>query len=253
MPTVDKNWKIRRRLEDFVWRSDSAHNKRLRIIVENFIARFGTVGIVGGMIRDIALAGAKEFKSDVDFVLDAPADEVRAFAETVKATENRFGGFSYSAYRWKIDFWAREETWAFKNGLVDVGNLSDVTRATFFVNDAVVYDLQARALYAHTDFLNSVIRKELEINLWPNPSVQGNLVRAVRRLLKHDLTPGPRLSVFLDEHLSDELFEHVVATECRLYGWSYAAPYGQANELLTALNDRQSRSHNRSRQIEFTV
>ena len=205
------------------------------------------------MIRDIALAGAKEFKSDVDFVLDAPSDEVRAFAKSVEAIENRFGGFSYSANRWKVDFWAREDTWALKNGLVDVDNLSDVTRATFFINDAVVYDVQARALYAHSDFLNCVVERTLEVNLSPNPSVKGNIVRAVRRLLKHDLTPGPQLSVFLDQNLTDEVFDHVISTECRLYGWSYGAQYRSPSKLLFALKDRRLRDAYGEHQTELSV
>jgi hypothetical protein len=205
------------------------------------------------MIRDIALAGAKEFKSDVDFVLDAPSHEVRHFAEEVNAIENRFGGFSYNADKWKIDFWAREDTWALKRGLVDVDNLSDVTRATFFVNDAVVYDVQARALYVHAEFLNCVVHKTLEINLWPNPSVKGNIVRAVRRLLKHDLAPGPQLSSFLDQNLDDAVFEHVVSTESRLYGWSYAEQYRRPSKLLVALKDRRLRQTNRERQTELSV
>jgi hypothetical protein len=53
--------------------------------------------------------------------------------------------------------------------------------------------------------------------------------------------------------MTDDVFEHVIKTEFRLYGWSYAAQYDRPSRLLGALKDRALRENNRERQAEFSI
>ncbi|WP_216076156.1 hypothetical protein, partial [Acinetobacter baumannii] len=61
--------------------------------------------------------------------------------------------------------------------------LEDVLLGTFFDWDAIAYDLWERKLICSDDYLERIRAKRLDINLQPNPSPMGNLVRAIRRLV----------------------------------------------------------------------
>jgi hypothetical protein len=195
----------------------------------------GPTVILGGLVRDIAAEGVDGFRSDVDLVIDAPPIAVAKLANRLRAVENRFGGFGVSLPSWKIDFWALRNTWAHRAGYVRVRVLADVTKCTFFTMDAIAYDLEARRLYTRPEYIRDVHKRMLEINLLPNPSVEGNLVRTVRRCLSKDLLLGQQLREFVETELNETTYSYIVATELRLYGHSFAQRYGSAGQLEEAL------------------
>lgn len=213
----------------------------LRTFVEANILSVGKAGILGGLIRELARVGRVGFRSDVDLVIDAPATDVRKLAKSLDAARNRFGGFSHRHKLWKIDFWALETTWALKQELVTISKLSDVTKCTFFNCDAIFLDLVTFRVHADRQYISQLRSKILEINLLPNPSPEGNLVRAVRRLLYWDYLPGPELKHFIIERLDREQLRRLIETEYRLYGRSAAEYFGTVDRLLDALFTRNRR------------
>lgn len=208
---------LKRRVERYLWHDESMPLVYLRQLLKGSFGNFERVAIIGGLVRDFARRGSSGFRSDVDLVIDAPEEAVAALAHKLQASANRFGGYGYRHPNWKIDFWALETTWAARRGLVVVNELRDLVNCTFFDWDAVLYDLHARRIIANDDYLDKLRRRRIEINLLPTPSVQGNLLRAVRRLLLWNLEAGPKLKDFIDCHLDADSFAAISQIESSIY------------------------------------
>jgi hypothetical protein len=204
---------------------------RLRQLLKEHFESFPRVAIIGGLVRDLARKGPTGFRSDVDLVIEAPNRDVVALAERLRAEPNRFGGFGYQHTHWKIDFWALESTWASTSGYVSVRELRDLIQCTFFDCDAVLYDLKSRVLLCSADYLDILQRREININLLPTPSIRGNLLRSIRRLLLWNVRSGPKLSNFIGEHLNAESFQAIQATEKAIYPNPILSRFSDASEL----------------------
>jgi len=231
---------LKRRVDGYLWNNPSVPARRLREQLNEFKS-LGEIAIIGGMIRDLAREGRSGFKSDVDFVIDCDPDVVEEFALERGASKNRFGGYCFLTPHWKLDFWALERTWARTEGHVKIRRLEDLIKCTFFDVDAIVYLLNCQRLYAREKYLENLLRGEIDINLLPNPSIEGNMVRGIRRILSWNYLPGPRLKGFFEKHLTNDMFAHVVNVERKLYGSSHAAHYGSASNLMDALCTRERR------------
>ncbi len=226
---------IERRLAAFIWEDNSRRCVSLRSVITMFTDRFYNVAIIGGMVRDFARVGAPGFHSDVDMVIDAPACEVVEFAAAHGARVNAFGGFSLVSDGWEIDFWPLESTWALREGHVELKHLEDVIRSTFFDHDAIIFDIGRRRVICDEGYVARQPLNMLEINLMPNPSIHGSLYRAARRILGWELTPGPKLRAFMDEHLNGDAFEHMVATERRKKAVPIIESFSDVNALRIAV------------------
>lgn len=191
--------------------------------------------IIGGLVRDLARGGIANRHFDVDVVLDLPADEVAKIGMLLHATSNRFGGFGTVKDGWKIDFWALSTTWAHQEGHTRLHYPVDIIDTTFFNVDAVAYNLEKKSVVMYDDYLDQLRDRILEIKLEPNPSIDGNTVRAIRRLRMWKYRCGPRLAQFLQNNIDERMFKHVIETELRLYGKSYAQTYRGADHLLEDL------------------
>lgn len=200
------------------------------------------MAIVGGMVRDFARRGREGFSSDVDLVIDADPNDVAALAGQLNAKPNRFGGFSWVSGSWKIDFWALHTTWSYREGHAEISVLEDIIRCTFFDWDAVMYDLSTRTVFCDKAYLERLRSGCLDINLMATPSIQGNLLRAVRRLLLWDLEQGPRLAEFIDKHLDQESFAQIAATNRSLYGDTLVSGLGGEQHLRSVLSCKEGRN-----------
>lgn len=245
---------IKRRIDDYVWYDKSQPLRELRQLLRTNFLEEGEVAIIGGMVRDIAMSGATSFSSDVDLVLNIAPKRVDELAASLKATPNRFGGYGIRFPRWKVDFWALRNTWAHTQGHVKVRELSDLTKTTFFNVDAVIYTLNTRQIIAKDHYIERALARNLEVNLLPNPSIDGNLVRTVRRALRWNYTLGSNLRKFVSDNLNEVMFDHIVRTENKLYGFSYADLHDDYIGLLDALFDGRKRKveySNRKFQMEL--
>lgn len=205
---------VERRLQTFLSGSDP-DGTRLSEVLSVFTGRFDDVAVIGGMVRDFARVGAPGFHSDVDLVIDAPADEVRDFACEIGARTNVFGGNSIVLNGWELDFWAMESSWAAQEGHVNLSSLGDMLATTFFDHDAILYHINDGWTICASDYLERQMKNELEINLEINPSINGCLYRAARRMLGWELSAGPRLRGFIDANLQAEAHEWMASRERR--------------------------------------
>ena len=241
-PARDRQ-RLKRRIDDFLWNDRSMPMVRLRGLLTNQFSGLGRVAIIGGFVRDIARSGRDSFRSDVDLVIDAPADEVKELAICLAAEANRFGGYAYHHPHWKIDFWALENTWAVVHGHVQAQKLEDLTRATFFDCDAILYDVSNRRVLAQDTYFERLASNEIEINLLPTPSEDGNLLRAIRRVFCWGCEPGPRLRHFISEALDEDRFNRIHEVELRLYADPVTRYFANASALREGLMDPTVRSN----------
>jgi len=245
---------IKRRVDSYLWEDTSDTVSGLRKIILNRFIPIGKVFIVGGLVRDLARGGIRNFKSDIDLIIDAPIDIIDGLGQALGGKKNRFGGFSIYQRNFKIDFWAFENTWAHRRGHIRAFNERDLLNSTFFDIDAVLYDVGEREIHSREDYIDLLYSKTLDINLRANPSIEGNALRAVRRLLGWGLRPKSQLSLFLTENINDHVMNYIILNEKRLYNNSYAESYDSAEELLEALiypSCRKIIYYNQARQLNL--
>lgn len=233
---------LKQRVDDYLWREPSPPMANLRRLLGEHFSDFERVAVIGGMVRDIARAGRRGFNSDVDIVIGAPCQSVSDLAARLGATANRFGGFSYDGASWKIDFWAIGSTWAVREGHADVCEFEDVTRCTFFDCDAILYDLKTKKIHCDVEYLVRLQRGQIELNLDATPSVSGNLLRAIRRILLWDVDPGPRLAAFIDAHLTDEAFDEIERKDRASYVNPLIRHFGSPERLRGILHSKAERT-----------
>ncbi|QVM93744.1 hypothetical protein JYG34_12290 [Pseudomonas entomophila] len=233
MPIAPNQSALKRRLDRYLWSNKSREMEALQaILAENFLS-FERVAVIGGLVRDLAREGRYGFRSDVDLVIEDSKEKVKLLAERLGATPNRFGGYGYKNGPWKIDFWALETTWARQH--VPMQTLEDVLLGTFFDWDAIAYDLRARKLICPDDYFERLKTKRLDVNLQPNPSPMGNLVRAIRRLVMWQLAPGEALKRFIDEHLDEDALRYVQEKEAELFSYCVSTRWGNVQEAKLSL------------------
>lgn len=235
MTVASKKHIVKRRMDDYVWREDTPVSRRLRCVLNRHFQRFDNVAIVGGMVRDFARVGKTGFTSDVDLVVDAPAQDVAKIAKAAGARTNAFGGFSLFEFGWNVDFWALETTWAIREGYVQALSLEDFTRSTFFNYDAIMYDIGRRSILCNDAYLAELNQRVMEVNLLPNPTIIGNLFRAVRRILLWNLTPGPMLSTFISDNLDEIGFRDIVKLDQRKSTSPFLHKYKNSYQLREAV------------------
>lgn len=233
MTTAPNYSALKRRLDRYFWANKTSEMAHLQATLDQHFRAFKRVAVIGGLVRDFAREGRSEFRSDVDVVIDAPAEDVARLAKRLRATSNRFGGYGCKEGPWKIDFWALETTWARQH--VPVQKLEDVVSCTFFDWDAVAYDLWDRKLICADDYLERIRRRTLDINLRPNPSPMGNLVRAIRRVILWQVRPGPGLRNFIDEYLDESALRFVQTKEKELFSHHVSTAWRTAEEARNFL------------------
>ena len=182
--------------------------------IADMIGHLGSVGevaIFGGMPRDLACGGAEAFRSDVDLVVDAPAETLAALLRDGPAVRNRFGGYRVTGHRHTYDVWALPSTWAVRNGHVHATCLTDLVRTTFFDRDAVLYLCKADRVHHASRYWSCLKDRTVDVNLELNPNMAGTIARALRLILEWDHKAGPRLKDYLCEksltssHLLDDV------------------------------------------------
>lgn len=216
--------------------------QRLRWLLEDRFVSLGRVAIIGGFVRDIARHGRDSFRSDIDLVIEASSKDVQDLAASLDACPNRFGGYGYKHPHWKIDFWALESTWAVAQGHVHASRLEDLVHSTFFDCDAILYDLESRQVMASEFYFERLAKNEIEINLRPNPSEDGNLLRAIRRVFCWGAEPGPQLRSFILQRLDDERFQQLNKVERQLYPIAVTTYFENAEELKAGLMNPAKRT-----------
>ncbi|MBS0343203.1 MAG: hypothetical protein JSS56_22085 [Proteobacteria bacterium] len=250
MPTAPNKSALKRRLDRYFWNNNTEEMNFFRQVYAQHFDGFDRVAVIGGLVRDFAHEGRAGFRSDIDLVIDAPQAQVEEIAQKLRAEPNRFGGFGCKQGPWKIDFWALETTWARRH--VQVRELEDLLACTFFDWDAIAYDLKRKRVICDDDYLERIRKGTLDINLLPNPSPLGNLVRATRRLIVWRVQAGPALKDFIRNHLDDSALKYIKEKEAELYSHPVSTRWGTASEARRALLHSHAKARV-TRQLELQL
>lgn len=233
---------LKRRIDDFLWKDRSMPVSRLRQLLEGRFSSLGRVAIVGGFVRDFARSGRNAFRSDIDLVIEAPGHKVDALALELSAIPNRFGGYAFHHPHWKVDFWSLENTWAVVNGHATADCLEDLLKVTFFDCDAILYELGTKRVVADDAYFTRLALNQIDINLRPNPSEDGNLLRAIRRVFCWGAEPGPQLQSFILNSLDEARFRRLNAIEQSLYPIAVTNFFANAAALKSGLTNPSLRA-----------
>lgn len=209
---------LRKRLRRLLGEDGRRNAAEISTVILPQLQKFGHLALIGGAVRDVARLGVSRFRSDLDFVLyDGNLSGFRNLMQDLSARQNRFGGFSIRYARWRVDIWALEDTWAHTAGLRQVSHIQDLVNCTFFDWDAILFDLQTRAIITKPGYFDSVQAYVLDVNLEENPNPTGSLVRALRRGALWKVRFGAKLTSFVRDQLRKEAWESLVALDASAF------------------------------------
>lgn len=164
------------------------------------------------MLRDLALVGSAGFSSDIDIVTTAPASELKNAISSFFPVQNRFGGYRFVVRGCSFDIWRLEDTWAFKQGFLDIRGFEDLLNTTFFNLDAIAFHLTRKDILARPTYFSELQKGILDINLQANPNPEGMAARALRLVQFKDVSLSPRLSEYVIRHADSNLLGHSSAS-----------------------------------------
>jgi len=174
----------------------------------------GDVYIVGGMLRDLFLAGNRSFSSDIDFIIsECSSSDFDALMLPLGARRNRFGGYRIQLQKWSVEMWRLEDTWAHREGLCDVFTVEDVGKTTFFDWDPIFYNVARRDVLVEPDYFQRLRNRILEVRLGKSPNPLANIVRALRYANKWDALFGPGLARLVLQTIVDTGWERLRSYE----------------------------------------
>lgn len=222
----------------------SSKNGAMRLLRQEIVEPLKELGhlyVIGGLIRDIAIYGPKyRPSSDIDMVVRCHDADLKKFANKIGAKRNRFGGYGIGGPAYRADFWAYHNTWALKNQFVKMRGPQDLWKATFFDWDAVVYGVSERKVWAIDKYLERINAGRLGINLRPNPSALGSVVRSARRLMLWDARPNATLLHFLEENLKCFDWGDIVTAEKNAFHGSFLDEFESGDEFMERVVRRSS-------------
>ncbi|MNV03075.1 hypothetical protein D3C71_933250 [compost metagenome] len=198
-----------------------------RADVLDFIERLSGVGevlVFGGLLRDIALFGARDFNSDIDLVVDCPADELSDFFSKggLRFHRNKFGGYRLEVGGWTVDVWPIRETWAFKSNHVVYNGRDSLLLTTITNWDAVAYSFKDKKIISSPSYLECLRLGELDVVLTENPNEAGVLIRVVRAICdKRAKILMPRVVKYLKQELPKWTAHQITVAQENLLGRIY--------------------------------
>ncbi|WP_456292610.1 hypothetical protein [Pseudomonas sp. AK106] len=184
----------------------------------------GEVLVFGGLLRDIALFGAKSFNSDIDLVVDCPASDLSGFFTDSRwnVVRNKFGGYRLEVGGWTVDVWPVRETWAFKYANVKYIGRESLLRTTITNWDSVAYSFKDGVIISDPSYLDCLISGELDVVLIKNPNEVGVLTRLIKAICdKRAKILMPRLLNYLKEELPKWTANQIVAAQEDMLGKVY--------------------------------
>jgi hypothetical protein len=159
------------------------------------LTELGEVGVLGGLLRDMAMNVPSTFTSDVDIVV-APRFErsLDRLMQSLGCTVNRFGGYRLHFRRGSADIWPLSRTWAFVHRFRTGSRLYDLIGTTYFSWDSIVYSVQRGRVFCRPSYLHDLRLREVDLELEENPNPMGSLVRTLRLVAKGMAGLKPRLA-----------------------------------------------------------
>lgn len=156
----------------------------------------GDIYLIGGVLREFCDNGDVVTLRDIDIVVDVKNSEYWAKTlEDYALKSNRFGGHKLYCSGLLIDTWALDQTWAFREGIIEANPVDYVSLLpeTVFLNvDAIIYDWNRECWY-NQHYLEAMESRILDVVLSENPQIALNLVRAFVLQERYQMTLSSRL------------------------------------------------------------
>ena len=234
----------RRRIQSFLATPDAPH-REVRGVLRALARDVGPAIIFGGMLRDLVRGGRRNFRSDIDVVVDSShPGRLRSFLADLGPTQqNRFGGYRCQVGKWDMDVWLLSETWAIANGHVKANSWRDLVGTTFFDWDAIAYNTVTAELHTLPRYYERIASRSIDINLLENPNPAGAVGRTLGWLKKSDARLAPRLARYVVAQVDagpQEIWN-------RIAGWpraselTYSFLTGVAHQLVAHMAEFPSR------------
>jgi len=241
-PKIRSRQALRKELSHFLYeakrwsQSDDESRRRtgaesLRSALQTFRKQPWDSYIFGGLLRDLAYYGAySAFPRDLDIVVND--ESIDAIADAFGKSEedrNRFGGLALDFDGWKVDIWALEETWAFKQQpsfFKGAKAIEALPKTTFLNVEAIAVELnpspgQARKIYEH-NFFDALQQQTLDINFELNPYPDFCLLRTFLTAFELRFALSFPLLQYIWDHVQDDdidsLVDRLVALQSENYG-----------------------------------
>jgi hypothetical protein len=115
----------------------------LRIFLTE-LTKHGDILLFGGAVRDIL---AHKSPRDYDFVVTLRSSLLDGIVAAYDFCKNRFGGYKFALDGLKIDVWALNDTWAFRNKLLSSAP-ENLTETVFLNIDSIAINLCQGNVYA---------------------------------------------------------------------------------------------------------
>ncbi len=192
----------------------------------------GEVLVFGGLLRDIALFGVKNFNSDIDLVVDcAPSELFSFFNECMyKSRRNKFGGYRVEIAGWTVDVWPIRETWAFKNDCVMFENRESLLLTTITNWDAIAFSFEDKQIIAASSYLECLKIGELDIVMEYNPNPTGVLMRIIRSICDRQAQVlMPKIVKYLKRELPKWSATQIVSAQVDMLGKIYLSEFEYYN------------------------
>ena len=198
------------------------YGRKDAVEVISIIMRYGPTVIIGGMLRDLAVSGNREFCSDIDLVINP--DDIELFEEQMMflgAKKNKLGGYGLQAKKWKVDVWPLEKTWVKEKGYREVNHFKDLLFTTFFNWDAILYDLNNDKIIADRQYFKNLKDHVLDINFEVSLNPLGNSIRAIRSVYKYDAYLTNRLAKYVYQNIKDIHDSDILQSEAQSHAYRF--------------------------------
>lgn len=169
-----------KRLKEAIHQYLKKHPPSLRLF--QMLEKTGDIYLIGGVLREFKdNEDIKELR-DIDIVIDIKIEENwKKILCEFQTDRNTFGGYKLVCSNLIVDVWPLEETWAYRNHIIqcDFNEYAARLEDTVFLNiDAIIYDLKNDIWYdkGYRQAMQSGI---LDVVLTDNPQVPLNIVRAM--------------------------------------------------------------------------
>ena len=196
-------------------------------ILANLISRMNTDGslyLYGGVLRDIALYGIDEFRSDIDivYVRHRVSFDIARCLEHLSIERNRFDGFRIRTKNWIVDLWEAKRTWAFQQGIREYRSIESLLDTTITNWESILYHVEGNRLICKDSYFDDLRRGYLDVVFDVNPNELGMYIRLFRAFASKDVSVlSQRAARVIGEGVLAHSFEEISDYERSHYFSSY--------------------------------
>lgn len=180
------------------------------------LEQFGNLYLIGGVLREYKDHKYIQELRDIDIVVDAEDKKsCKEMLGTYNPRKNSFGGYKIDCKGLIVDIWFLDETWAYREGIVECPREQYGERLTdtVFLNiDGIAYDWN-KEIWKEEKYDEAMRSEEIDIVLGQNPQIKLNIIRAMVLRRRYNFSFSERLKTVIrrqvesSNNLKQELYQ----------------------------------------------